>query len=94
MPKSPPTGSTSSSPNAWLTLKGEVKDQSASDAAFAAVSALPGVGGITNEIKVITAGARRLNYCGPPGAAARRAGWPSVIRFSDRRPGTAITQFA
>ena len=42
--------------NGWLTLKGEVKDQADSDAAFAAVSELPGVGGITNEIKVITAG--------------------------------------
>jgi osmotically-inducible protein OsmY len=40
----------------WLTLKGEVKHQSESDAAFEAVSRLPGVGGITNEIKVITAG--------------------------------------
>jgi osmotically-inducible protein OsmY len=40
----------------WLTLRGEVKDQSSSDAAFAAVAGLPGVGGITNEIKVITAG--------------------------------------
>jgi osmotically-inducible protein OsmY len=40
----------------WLTLKGEVKHQSASDAAFATVSQIPGVGGITNEIKVITAG--------------------------------------
>jgi len=40
----------------WLTLKGEVKHQSASDAAFAAVSELPGVGGITNEITVVTAG--------------------------------------
>ena len=40
----------------WLTLKGAVKDQAASDAAYAAVSDLPGVGGITNEIKVITAG--------------------------------------
>ena len=40
----------------WLTLEGEVKSQSASDAAFAAVSDLQGVGGITNEIKVITAG--------------------------------------
>jgi len=40
----------------WLTLKGEVKDQSATDAAFAAVSGLPGVGGITNEIRVVTAG--------------------------------------
>jgi osmotically-inducible protein OsmY len=40
----------------WLTLKGEVKSQAASDAAFAAMSELQGVGGITNEIKVITAG--------------------------------------
>ena len=35
---------------------GEVKHQSDSDAAFAAVSRLAGVGGITNEIRVITAG--------------------------------------
>jgi osmotically-inducible protein OsmY len=40
----------------WLTLKGEVKRQSESDAAFETVSRLPGVGGMTNEIKVITAG--------------------------------------
>jgi osmotically-inducible protein OsmY len=40
----------------WLTLKGEVSHQSESDAAFEAVERLPGVGGITNEIKVITAG--------------------------------------
>lgn len=40
----------------WLTLKGVVKHQADSDAAFEAVSRLPGVGGITNEIKVITAG--------------------------------------
>jgi osmotically-inducible protein OsmY len=40
----------------WLTLKGEVKHQSENDAAFDAVSRLPGVGGITNQIKVITAG--------------------------------------
>ncbi len=40
----------------WLTLKGEVRHQSESDAAFDAVRQLPGVGGITNEIKVITAG--------------------------------------
>jgi osmotically-inducible protein OsmY len=40
----------------WLTLKGEVRHQYDSDAAFAAVSGVPGVGGITNEIKVITAG--------------------------------------
>jgi osmotically-inducible protein OsmY len=42
--------------NGWLTLKGEVKRQSESDAAFNAVSGLPGVGGITNKIQVITAG--------------------------------------
>ena len=40
----------------WLTLKGVVKHQLESDAAFEAVSGLPGVGGITNEIKVVTAG--------------------------------------
>ena len=40
----------------WLTLKGEVKEQAASDAAFAAVADLAGVGGVTNAIKVITAG--------------------------------------
>jgi osmotically-inducible protein OsmY len=38
----------------WVTLMGETKQQSDSDAAFAAVSRL--AGGITNEIKVITAG--------------------------------------
>ena len=42
--------------NGWLTLKGEVKHQYETDAAFEAVCRLPGVGGITNEIKVITAG--------------------------------------
>ena len=41
----------------WLTLTGVVKRQSDSDAAFASVSHLAGVGGITNAIKVITAGA-------------------------------------
>ena len=40
----------------WLTLKGEVKRQDESDAAFEAVRRVPGVGGITNEVKVITAG--------------------------------------
>jgi osmotically-inducible protein OsmY len=40
----------------WVTLKGEVRHQSESDAAFADVSRLPGVGGITNKITVITAG--------------------------------------
>lgn len=42
--------------NGWLTLKGEVKHQSESDAAFDAVRRLPGIGGITNKIVVITAG--------------------------------------
>ena len=42
--------------DAWLTLKGEVKHQYESNAAFEAVSGVPGVSGITNEIKVITAG--------------------------------------
>jgi osmotically-inducible protein OsmY len=42
--------------NRWLMLKGEVRRQDESNAAFDAVSRLPGVGGITNEIKVITAG--------------------------------------
>ena len=41
---------------AWLTLKGEVKHQYESNAAFEAVSGIPGVGGITNKIHVITAG--------------------------------------
>jgi osmotically-inducible protein OsmY len=40
----------------WVTLKGEVKHQHESDAAVEDVSRLRGVGGITNEIKVITAG--------------------------------------
>src|ERR1700754_943956 len=41
--------------NGWLTLQGSVDRQRQSDGAFADVSAVPGVGGITNEIKVITA---------------------------------------
>jgi osmotically-inducible protein OsmY len=40
----------------WLTLSGRVKHQSESNAAFEAVSGLPGVGGITNRIEVVTAG--------------------------------------
>jgi osmotically-inducible protein OsmY len=42
--------------NAWLTLHGQVKHQSESNAAFDAVSGLAGVGGITNKIQVVTAG--------------------------------------
>jgi osmotically-inducible protein OsmY len=42
--------------NGWLTLKGDVRNQYESDAAFEAVQGLPGLGGITNKITVITAG--------------------------------------
>jgi osmotically-inducible protein OsmY len=38
---------------AWLTLKGEVEHQYESNAAFEAVSEIAGVGGITNQIRVI-----------------------------------------
>ena len=40
----------------WLTLTGEVGHQEDSDAAFETASRIKGVGGITNEIKVVTAG--------------------------------------
>jgi osmotically-inducible protein OsmY len=39
----------------WVTLKGEVRHQSESDAAFEDVAGLEDVGGITNAIKVVTA---------------------------------------
>jgi osmotically-inducible protein OsmY len=42
--------------NGWLTLTGRVKLQSQSNAAFETVSELPGLGGITNRIEVMTAG--------------------------------------
>lgn len=42
--------------NGWLTLTGEVRHQHENNAAYEAVCELPGIGGITNEIKVITAG--------------------------------------
>ena len=38
----------------WVTLKGEVRHQHESDAAFEDVAQLEGVGGITNTIKVVT----------------------------------------
>jgi hypothetical protein len=41
----------------WVTLEGRVKHQRESDAAFAAASGVPGVGGITNEITVVSPGA-------------------------------------
>jgi osmotically-inducible protein OsmY len=40
----------------WLTLKGEVKHQSDSNAAFEVASQIPGIGGITNTIRVVTPG--------------------------------------
>ena len=40
----------------WLTLKGDVRHQYDSDTAFESVRGITGVGGITNEIKVIIAG--------------------------------------
>jgi osmotically-inducible protein OsmY len=40
----------------WLTLKGEVRHQSESNAAFEVAARIPGVGGITNKIVVVTAG--------------------------------------
>jgi osmotically-inducible protein OsmY len=42
--------------DSWLTLKGDVKHQYESDAAFEAAQRLPGLGGITNKITVTTAG--------------------------------------
>jgi osmotically-inducible protein OsmY len=44
--------------SAWLTLSGEVKHQSQSNAAFEAVAGLPGIGGITNKIQVVAAAGR------------------------------------
>jgi osmotically-inducible protein OsmY len=38
----------------WVTLKGQVKHQFQSDAAFEDMARIKGVGGITNEIKVIS----------------------------------------
>jgi osmotically-inducible protein OsmY len=40
----------------WVTLKGRITEQSESDAAYETVARTEGVGGITNEIKVASAG--------------------------------------
>ena len=40
----------------WLTLRGQVKHQYESNAAFEAVVRVPGVGGVTNKVQVVTAG--------------------------------------
>ena len=45
--------------NGWVTLRGEVRHQHESDAAFAAASGIAGVGGITNRITVVSPGADR-----------------------------------
>ena len=42
--------------SAWVTLRGTVRHQAESNAAFEAVSALPGIGGITNKITVVAPG--------------------------------------
>jgi osmotically-inducible protein OsmY len=42
----------------WVTLKGEVKHQSQSTAAFEAVRGLPKAGGLTNAIKVVAPAGR------------------------------------
>jgi osmotically-inducible protein OsmY len=44
--------------SAWLTLSGEVNHQWQSNAAFEAVAGLPGVGGLTNKIRVVAAAGR------------------------------------
>lgn len=40
----------------WVTLRGQVRHEFESDAAFEDVARIKGVGGITNEIRVVTAG--------------------------------------
>jgi osmotically-inducible protein OsmY len=42
--------------NGWATLKGQVKHQFESDAAFRVTARTIGVGGVTNQIKVVTSG--------------------------------------
>ena len=42
----------------WVTLKGTVKHQSDSDAAFEAAAEVPGHGGITNKIEVVSPSGR------------------------------------
>lgn len=42
----------------WVTLKGTVKHQSDSDAAFEAAADVPGHGGITNRIEVVSPSGR------------------------------------
>jgi osmotically-inducible protein OsmY len=44
--------------DAWVTLKGTVKHQADSDAAFEAAANVPGHGGITNKIEVVSPSGR------------------------------------
>ena len=44
--------------SAWVTLSGEVTYQSQSNAAFEAVAGLPGIGGLTNKIRVVAPAGR------------------------------------
>jgi osmotically-inducible protein OsmY len=44
--------------SAWLTLSGEVTHQWQSNAAFEAVAGLPGIGGLTNKIRVVAPAGR------------------------------------
>ena len=52
----PPESVDASADAGWVTLKGQVSHQFESDAAFDVVSSVRGVAGITNEIRVVTAG--------------------------------------
>jgi osmotically-inducible protein OsmY len=54
-----PAGVDAAVANGWATLRGEVRHQYESDAAFAAASGIAGVGGITNRITVVSPGADR-----------------------------------
>ena len=53
---SKPRGARSPGSGLLADPQGEIKHQETSVAAFEAVSGLPGVGGVRNEIKVIAAG--------------------------------------
>jgi BON domain len=67
----------------WLTLKGDVRHQHENDAAFDAIRRLPDVGGIVNEIKVITqastADRRRSVRAGGAVFSRRRVGLLLVV---------------
>jgi osmotically-inducible protein OsmY len=71
----------------WLTLKGRVRHQSESDAAFDAVSRVPGVGGVTNKIQVISAGLDGWDMMdGALGPVAVSSRWPVRRHGAATRP--------